>query len=169
VNISFSIDDINDRYEYERKNASWEAVISNLYEYDRLKKIHNVNLHTKIYITVGVLNVFYLDEILTRLKEFNMDFVLNNVHYPKHYAIFNIPVGAKDVIKEKLKAIDNVKLATWSTTVDQLINFMYLHEPDLSEFEKFWNKTIMHDEYRNESFQNVFSELHGLLSKYRHE
>jgi MoaA/NifB/PqqE/SkfB family radical SAM enzyme len=167
VTMNFSIDDIGTRFEFQRKNAVWNETLENMVKYKELAAKYNVNMTIRLYTTVGILNVFYLNEFFEFVKKHDMKVLLNLVHYPHHYSIVNLPAEIKDVIKEKLLSIDtNGYLAEWSPTIDNIINFMYGAECDVELLKTFFHKTRIHDEYRNESFSDTFPELYELLKQY---
>jgi MoaA/NifB/PqqE/SkfB family radical SAM enzyme len=165
--INFSIDDIGTRFEFQRKNAVWNETLENMVKYKELAAKYNVNMTIRLYTTVGILNVFYLNEFFEFVKKHDMKVLLNLVHYPHHYSIVNLPAEIKDVIKEKLLSIDtNGYLAEWSPTIDNIVNFMYGAECNMELLKTFFHKTRIHDEYRNESFSETFPELYEMLKKY---
>jgi sulfatase maturation enzyme AslB (radical SAM superfamily) len=167
VIMNFSIDDIGPRFEFQRKNAVWSETLENIVKYKELAAKYNVNMTMRLYTTVGILNVLYLNEFFEFVKQRDMKVLLNLVHYPHHYSIVNLPVEVKDVIKERLLSIDtNEYLAEWSPTIDNIINFMYGSECDKELLKTFFHKTRIHDEYRNESFDETFPELYEMLKKY---
>lgn len=164
VTINFSIDDIESRFEYQRKNAKWESVLENIKLYKEFATKYNVNLKMRFYTTIGILNVFYLKEFLDYIKDFDMKVLFNMVHYPHHYSIVNLPDEVKNIVKEKLLSIDTSILDPWSPTIENIINFMYGSAPNHTLLELFFQKTKMHDSYRNESFIGIFPELAKLLN-----
>ena len=167
VGINFSIDDLGPRFEYQRKNAKWDEVLANIARYKELAAKYNVNIILKFYITVGILNVFYLKEFFEFIKEYNMQVVINLVHYPHHYSIVNLPSEVKDIVKEKLTSIDvNNLLTEWSPSIDNVINFMYGSEYNPNLLKTFFDKTRLHDGYRKDSFNDTFPELYEMLNKY---
>jgi hypothetical protein len=167
VTINFSIDDIGSRFEYQRKNAKWTEVQANIVKYKELAVKHNVKMILRFYTTVGILNVFYLKEFFECIKEYNMEVVLNLVHYPHHYSIVNFPSEIKDIIKEKLLSIDvHNMLTAWSPSIDNIINFMYGSEYDPTLLKTFFDKTRLHDGYRKDSFNDTFTELFEIIKKY---
>jgi hypothetical protein len=44
---------------------------------------------------------------------------------------------------------------------------MYGDAPNSTLLQTFFEKTQMHDEYRNESFKDTFPEVHTLLDKFK--
>jgi len=169
VTISLSIDDIGPRFEYQRMNAKWDEVLANIEKFKLLREKHNVNLILQIYITVGIYNVYYLDEILEQMKtKFKLPVVFNLVHYPHHYSLVNFPDFVKSQIETKLRSIDTteIEFIDWSPTIDNIIKYMYDRAYDPAELEKFFTYTQKHDTYRKQSFKETFSELYEILKLY---
>lgn len=166
VTINLSIDDIAERFEYERMNAKWTETLANIHNFKRLGIEHNVNLSLQIYVTIGFLNVWYLKELIEFIKDnINLPVVFNMVHYPHHYSIVNMPESVKPIVADKLKSIDftGVTMLEWSPTVDNVIKFMNDRQCNSDELQKFFTTTQMHDEYRNQNFKNTFLELYNIL------
>jgi MoaA/NifB/PqqE/SkfB family radical SAM enzyme len=167
VIINFSIDDIGERFEYQRKNAKWNEVLKNIEMYKEYSKKYNVNMTLKFYTTVGILNVFYLDEFINYVKQYNIPVMLNMVHYPHHFSIVNLPDKVKHVIKEKLLTIDEQNiLDPWSPKIENIINFMYGNTIDDKIYKLFFEKVNIHDAYRNESFETTFPEFYKILKSH---
>jgi MoaA/NifB/PqqE/SkfB family radical SAM enzyme len=167
VTINFSVDDINDRFEYQRKNAKFNEVFTNLSLFVKYAQEYEVNYEFNIYNTISILNVMYLPQFLTEMKKLNMPIWLNLVHTPSHYSIRNLPQSVKNTVQNILKDI-NVDDVHWnkdSISVMDVISFMMTHTDDPVEFENFKNTTRIHDKYRNESFEEIFPELSNELNK----
>jgi len=167
VCINFSIDDIKERFEYQRANANWEQSLANIRMYQELSRKYSVNMKIRLYVTVGILNVWYIKEFIEYVEHLNIPVTFNMVHYPHHYSITNLPEEVKDIVKKKLLSINfkNV-LDPHSPTATNIINFMYGTKTDSNQLKTFFLKTRIHDEYRKESFNNTFPELFGILKKY---
>ena len=129
IMVCFSIDDIGERFEYQRFPASWSDTNINIRKYLNLTKPKNVlsddfekNISkyaryydsTELsevvpitythYITLSIFNIFYLDEILLYSKNnWRMKVEFNQVHFPHYFSIQNIPLEMKDVIRDKLR------------------------------------------------------------------
>ena len=144
---------------------------------ERGMKIAMIN---RFYITVGVFNIYYLDEILNEFTtRYNFALQFNPVHFPHHYAIHILPNKLKDIIKKKLTEptfVENMNnkyiMCDASRTekvndeINNLITFMY-SSPENPEFIKEALRTIkIHDDYRNESFGEVFPEIYKFLKEY---
>jgi organic radical activating enzyme len=62
VEIAFSIDDVGERFEYQRTNADWAVVLDNITSFQYLKT-QMPNLQLQCCSTVNVFNVRYIDEL----------------------------------------------------------------------------------------------------------
>jgi len=167
VVINFSIDDIKDRFEYQRYNAHWEETLLNIRKYQQYSKELGVNMDLRVYATVGILNVYYLKEFFEELKGLGVKVTLNMVHYPHHYSIVNLPTPVKDIVKEKLESINTDLVHHHSLTIDNIINFMYGNKYNKDLLVLFFTKTKQHDGYRKESFESTFPEFYELIKDYK--
>ena len=168
VTINFSVDDIGNRFEYQRKNASFQDVFKNLELFKKFAIKYNVKHEFNIYCTIGILNVLYLPEFLKEFEQFDFPIWLNLVHYPDHFNIKNLPKKVKELIKEKYSVIDytKIKFNKDSMSVQDVLNFMMYNDDNPDMIFKFHNTITMHDDYRKESFCSVFPELDLLLKNY---
>ncbi len=163
VQLLFSIDDIESRFEFQRKNAKWSDVEMNLQEFHKLESPITVGL----FPTVGLLNVFNLKAYLEWTLKFPKFKVLleNTLHNPKHLSLRNSPQALKQRMIESLNQIEinkyNVENANCLEVIKNFINL----EPDLeAESEHSRAQNIHHflksvDQARNENYATVILEL----------
>ena len=108
VEIAFSIDDIGERFEYQRSNANWQEVCANLDRFRDLKECHK-NIVLQVCTTVNVFNVRYLDQVaqwIDKNKE-SFNFVYwNMMHDAWYFSIATLPDDAKSAITEHLRSAD---------------------------------------------------------------
>ena len=105
IKISFSIDDINDRFEAQRVGAKWSHVCENIVKYNARKSELFI---TEVYPTINTQNVFYLPELLEWIGTQNFDSASFNVlHYPMQYNILSLDDINKRKIIEKLRLDSN--------------------------------------------------------------
>ena len=108
VEIAFSIDDIGERFEYQRSNANWQEVCVNLDRFRDLKECHK-NIVLQVCTTVNVFNVRYLDQVaqwIDKNKE-SFNFVYwNMMHDAWYFSIATLPDTAKARITEHLRTAD---------------------------------------------------------------
>lgn len=102
VEIAFSIDDVKERFEYQRSNANWNLVCNNIEKFKALRKEYN-NLRLQVCCTVNVFNVYYLETVAQWIEQQNFDFVYwNMMHDSYQLSISTLPITAKKAITEKL-------------------------------------------------------------------
>ena len=124
VEIAFSIDDIGDRFEYQRTNADWQEVCANLDRFRDLKECHK-NIVLQVCTTVNIFNVRYLDQVaqwIDKNKE-GFNFVYwNMMHDAWYFSIATLPNTAKTVITEHLQSADVPP--QYREEFDRIIDFM---------------------------------------------
>jgi len=102
VEIAFSIDDVGERFEYQRSNAVWTEVINNIARFRELRSRHT-NIRLQICCTINVFNVYYLETVAAWILEQRMDFVYwNMMHDAYFFSISSLPERAKHVITKRL-------------------------------------------------------------------
>ena len=106
VEIAFSIDDVGTRFEYQRTNATWAAVLDNITSFQYLKD-QMPNLQLQCCSTVNVFNVRYLNELAHWLALQRFDFVYwNMMHDAWYFSIATLPDSAKKQIIAHLESTD---------------------------------------------------------------
>jgi sulfatase maturation enzyme AslB (radical SAM superfamily) len=129
VDIFLSIDDVEQRFEYQRWPAKWPKIHENILNYSTHK-----NLNLEFYPTVSVLNVLSIDKFLEKLSSYNIPITFNNfIHQPNILSIKNLPTEIKKQVVELLKNIDFSKFnfnPGYPNPKESLINFINLdHDP----------------------------------------
>lgn len=122
VEIAFSIDDVGERFEYQRSNAVWSEVCENLDRFRDLKEIHS-NIRLQICTTVNVFNVHYLGEVASWLEHNcnGFDFVYWNImHDAWYFSIATLPDTAKAQVEQYLRGITT----QYRDEIDRIIDFM---------------------------------------------
>ena len=158
VEIAFSIDDIGERFNYQRSPADWEKVQNNIAAIQKFKFIK-----TQICCTVSLFNVYYLEEVSAWINSqtFHYNFY-NLIHGPEEFCITNIPKRAKHAI------IDKWKSGNFSDVhrreLNNLINFMEIEKEDNPEFINLAKERIKKtDNIRKTSFKKTHNEMWKLL------
>lgn len=124
VEIAFSIDDIGDRFEYQRTNASWHEVCQNLDRFRDLKECHK-NIVLQICTTVNIFNIRYLDQVARWIdqNQESFNFVYwNMMHDAWYFSIATLPDTAKAAIAEHLRSASVP--AQYREEFDRIITFM---------------------------------------------
>lgn len=107
VEIAFSIDDVGERFEYQRSNAVWAEVCANLDRFRDLKEIYP-NIELQVCTTVNVFNVRYLGDVAAWLERNRESFTFvywNMMHDAWYFSIACLPDSAKAAITEYLDSV----------------------------------------------------------------
>jgi organic radical activating enzyme len=122
VEVAFSIDDLGARFEYQRTNAVWHEVITNLTKFRTLRdNSHNIRL--QCCSTVNVFNVRYIDQLAHWIAKQQFDFVYWNImHDAWYFSIATLPNSAKAEITNHLRSADVP--AQYREEFDRIIDFM---------------------------------------------
>jgi MoaA/NifB/PqqE/SkfB family radical SAM enzyme len=103
VEVAFSIDDIADRFEYQRTNAVWSEVNENIEKFRNLRQ-QCPNIQLQVCSTVNVFNVMYLESLAHWIDQQGFDFVYwNMMHEAYYFSISTLPESAKKAVAERLK------------------------------------------------------------------
>lgn len=106
VEIAFSIDDLGERFEYQRSNAVWSDVVFNIDRFRRLRQDHP-NIRLQCCSTVNIFNVRYLDQLAQWLAQQEFDYVYWNImHDAWYFSIATLPGSAKAELDVFLKTCD---------------------------------------------------------------
>ena len=152
VNLILSLDDIDLRFEYLRKNSSFKRVKENL---DYLSSLKRENVQITVNVVISIFNVYYLNdlkEFLTRqfVRPIHISWILLDT--PFDYKISSMPYSLKIALKKHL-------VKNCSSVFLQEISFVLkaLESPQDGEFS-FFPITKAIDSLRDESFEEVFFE-----------
>lgn len=122
VEVAFSLDDIQHRFEYQRSNASWDQVCDTL---DRFKDLHQNNKNIKLQScsTINVFNVMYLEQLANWIDQQSFNYIYwNMLHEPLELSIASMPDAAKILACSQLKS---AKVSDSNRTeFDRIITFI---------------------------------------------
>jgi hypothetical protein len=161
VEIAFSIDDVEQRFEYQRSNASWAEVCANLDRFRDLKEIHN-NIVLQICTTVNVFNVRYLDQVADWIycnrESFNFVY-WNMMHDSWYFSIAALPDSVKLEIADHLRSAAIPEI--YRIEIDRVIDFMLRG----ASTDGFMLKLKVHDldRKRNQNLAKVAPEFAELI------
>jgi organic radical activating enzyme len=159
VEIAFSIDDLGDRFEYQRSNAVWHEVVTNLIKFRTLRdNSHNIRL--QCCSTVNIFNVHYIDELARWIVLQGFDFVYwNMMHDAWYFSIATLPDSTKAALTEHLKN-SSVPLV-YSEEFDRITDFMNRGASTDGFMTRM--KIADLDRKRNQDFELVCPEMAALL------
>ena len=106
VEVAFSIDDVDERFEYQRANAIWSEVNTNMDRFEQLRD-RNTNIQLQVCSTVNVFNVMYLEGLANWIDKRSFDFVYwNMLHEAYYHSVGTLPELAKQVAIKNLRNAD---------------------------------------------------------------
>ena len=156
VKIFFSIDDVDERFNYIRHPGKFSEVIKNIEKFTKLEG----NLEFAIFQTIGILNICSLKELTDYIKQhLPMHIHYNMVFEPKHMSAKCLPRDVKDKIIDMYSG-DQPEYVT------RTLNFVSNEQYDMDKFKQFIHTTKFGDEYRKENFEQTFPKLYNLIKEY---
>jgi len=124
VILDFSIDDIEDRFEYQRYPARWKTIVKNLYWF---RENMPVNVMFNINTAIGLLNYSNYHNLQ---KWFKANFSKNRLSDPVHLQcqptlglLQKNPIDKEKVV-EYLNSLDIRRGTNWKTTFPELVDFL---------------------------------------------
>lgn len=158
VEIAFSIDDVGERFEYQRSNADWLEVNANINRFFELRR-QTSNIRLQVCTTVNVFNVLYLADVAawTRSREF--DFVYWNVmHDAWYFSVACLPDSVKSAVIDHLQQHD---FGPDQSEINRICEFMRKG----ASTDGFMTRMKINDldRKRSQDLRQVAPELAGLL------
>ncbi len=149
VKISFSIDDIEDRFEYQRNGANWLQVLENIKLYKA--KVNN-KFTIDIFTTISIQNVYYLPELIQWAQTINLPISFGILNVPTFLSIRSIPTTSTSNIIKKLQPFMHI---------DIIATVITILEKDTSTGEniEFVNYMKMLDLERQQDFSKSHSDI----------
>jgi MoaA/NifB/PqqE/SkfB family radical SAM enzyme len=157
VDIAFSVDNVGNRFEYERYGATWEEANENIDRTHFAKTEYAPNITTQLCFTINIQNVYYLDELLAwaDTKPFGSVY-FNMMHSPDHMSIQKMTPAAQQLVLNKLKTTF-WSSATYQEEIDSIIKFIELGTG--SDGREFLFKMKQTDAHRKQSFTDTHPEI----------
>lgn len=163
VDINISIDDINERFEYQRHGMAWDIVNKNIHKFKQLPF-----KYTKWFVvldpTINIHNILYLKQYETWANDLGFQMGPRHRHYVQwgQYNARALPQEIKQYITEMYKGTNSI----WINNAMDFLNSFDAQDDDVSNLKGFWTKTRALDKLRQEKFEDVFPELNALLQQY---
>ena len=99
VDICLSIDDIKQRFEYQR-GGEWALVEKNI---DRYLDIPRDRFSLSVYPVINIQNVFYLDQLIEWCDRKNILMIAEYLESPSYLSISNLTPDARELVLKKFK------------------------------------------------------------------
>jgi organic radical activating enzyme len=159
VEIAFSIDDLGERFEYQRTNAKFDEVQHNIDCFRQLRKQYP-NIRLQCCSTVNVFNVRYIDQLANWIALQGFDFVYwNMMHDAWYFSIATLPEAAKAEIILHLESATIP--ARWRAEFDRICDFM--RNGATSDGSTMLAQMKLLDQRRNQNLRQVMPELAELI------
>jgi hypothetical protein len=152
VNLFFSIDDIGRRFEYQRRGAKWNEILSNLQWF---KENAGPTIYLGFHPTYSLLNIYYLDELCKFFDE-------NFPGWPVHFGPYRSGMGSCSAhqLSDNLRNAIVAKLKPHSQ-LDFVEKFIQPQENhDLTPFFEYIEK---YDRASGQSYAESHPEFWSLL------
>ena len=150
VAITFSIDNIGDRFNIER-GGIWKEAVVNI---NKWLSLDFPNIRFAIAPTVNVQNVLYLEDVINFAKDLGVDFGWNYLERPSELCIDNLTQEAKQLVYNKYKDHQNIELRNIANRVIKTPN---------STDTKFVDLMNMYDERRGTNFKQTHKEIYDAM------
>ncbi len=157
VDIAFSIDNVGERFEYERYGADWDKANEIIDGVHFARDVDTPNITTQLCFTINIQNVYYLDELLAWASTKPFDSIyFNMLHSPDHMSIQQLTPAAKELVLNKLKT------TFWNTEehhqeIENVIKF--IENGAGSDGQIFLNNMKRTDAYRKQNFMDTHPEI----------
>jgi MoaA/NifB/PqqE/SkfB family radical SAM enzyme len=157
VDIAFSVDNVNERFEYERYGADWNKANEIIDMTHFTKDTDCPNITTQLCFTINVQNVYYIDELLdwAATKPFGSIY-FNMLHSPDHMSIQHMTAAAKELVLNKLKTTF-WKSSKYQQEINNVIQF--IENGAGSDGSEFLRKMQQTDAYRKQNFMDTHPEI----------
>ena len=158
VDVAFSIDNVGDRFEYERYGAKWDRA-NEIIDVVNAKTNHppSGNITTQLCFTINIQNVYYLDELLSWAGTKNFgDVYFNMMHSPEFLSIQYMTPKAKELVLNKLKTTF-WQTPKYASEIDNVVKF--IENGPGSDGVEFLRRMKQTDEYRKQCFTDTHPEI----------
>jgi MoaA/NifB/PqqE/SkfB family radical SAM enzyme len=156
VDIAFSIDNVDARFEYERYGADWK-IANDIIDYVHHSQALMPNITTQLCFTINIQNVYYLNELLAWADNKNFGSVyFNMLHSPDHMSIQRMTPQAQELVLNKLKTVFWSK-NIYQREIDNVIKF--IQQGTGSDGQEFLDKMQRTDLYRKQNFKDTHVEI----------
>jgi MoaA/NifB/PqqE/SkfB family radical SAM enzyme len=160
VEIAFSIDDVEQRFEYQRTNAVWVEVCANIERFKQMRE-RNTNITLQVCCTINIFNVLYLVDVARWIHQQEFDFVYwNMLHDAPWLSISHLPCSAKTTISDRLNS--DIFPKEYQREIQKIVEFMNQGSP--YNAKELVDNIQRLDHRRNQSLSIVAPELAKILN-----
>lgn len=150
VELSISIDGLEDEFEYLRYPGKWNDLLDVINDLKEFQQSSDNDIYIMSGLTVSTMNVLTVDRTYKWLKETIGDIYINMVESPDYLNISKLPKYVKEEIRQ------------------QVTNTEALGYLDVGEFDPAsWNEFIVwmkrQDQYRKQRFDKIFPTMYNII------
>lgn len=162
VEIAFSIDGLDEEFEFQRYGANWQEVSENIQKFHAIRDRASW-LTTQLCMTVSVLNIMSSVDVLEWAETQNFNFLwVNILHDPIHFCVQSLAPDAKIKVKTTLEQqLARLKTKDAISQMTSLIEFMMTANTERTEQIK---KTLtLIDDIRSQDYKQSLPKLARLI------
>ena len=153
VEIAFSIDNVGDRFEYERYGADWNLVQANISKFTAMR---SNKISTQLCTTINIQNVYYLPELCDWISTQTFDHVyFNMLHAPWHMCISKMTPTAQELVIDRLTNYEFTP--KYRAEILRIVQF--IRNGEGSDGKEFLRKMQITDQYRQQSLRITHKEI----------
>ena len=159
VEIAFSIDNVEKRFEYERTEADWDLVNENVEKFIQLRR-ESSNISLQLCCTINIYNVLYLSDVVNWKYFTEFDFVFWNIlHDGPEWCVQALPENAKKEAQHRLHTADveDAIKQQWTNVIK------FMNESNGITLEQLQSAIKRIDDRRGVSLRDTHSELFQLI------
>lgn len=154
VEIAVSVDDMYDRFEYQRYGAKWQDTVEHLRMLRELRDVSK-NIKLQLCLTVNALNIYYLDDICRWIPDQKFDFVyFNMLHSADHFNIKNLNDRAKIAVNEKFQKYTG----PYMEDIYSILNFMNQGDED-ADVGRLISVLQQSDQQRKQHYKDAHPDM----------
>jgi MoaA/NifB/PqqE/SkfB family radical SAM enzyme len=153
VEVAFSIDNTEARFEYERYGAVWNEVENNMIKFSNMR---SAKFSTQLCTTMNIQNVYYLPELCDWILTQTFDHVyFNMLHDPWHMCISKMTPQAQELVIDRLTSHE----FSHKHRAEVLRIVQFIKNGEGSNGAEFLRKMQTTDDYRKQSFLTTHTEI----------
>jgi len=161
VHFTLSIDNLYEKFEYERYGTTWDQVDKNIQKFAKLDKS---KYFVGIFCSLSLLNVADAYNLYCFFKPYNWPVEFNIVYNPEE---MNMNILTDEAKKYTIAKLSNSVYKDFDEKIKPVIQHL-ITNTDTRLINKFLERTQSLDATRNQKFEDYYPELYTLLRKINH-
>jgi len=164
IELCISIDNLGDKFNYERNPANWDEVCANLRKFELLQDDYK-NITVKCVTTISAFNVLYMSDIAKWLEQRNFKggVFWNILHAMECFCVARLRPEYKDYIRAHLEKTINECPTIYDREINNVIKFMYNQTGTQDDYDSLIREVTRIDKFRQQYLGNSHPELANML------